>query len=176
MLIGHNYTYITSLLSLHPLPPSHPSRSSESGGLGSLCYIATSWKWSHSVVPDSLRPHGLQPTRLLGPWDFLGMNTGVGCHFLLQWIFLTQGSNPGLPHWRQMLYCLSYQRSFFWFRSQVSNFLPAIYLTHDSVYMLMLLLPFVPVSFPVSTSVLFICLNSFPANSFINTIFLDSIS
>ena len=32
----------------------------------------------------------------LGPWDFTGMNTGVGCHFLLQGIFLTQGSNPGL--------------------------------------------------------------------------------
>jgi len=33
---------------------------------------------------DSLRPHGLWPTRLLGPWDFPGMNTGVGCRFLLQ--------------------------------------------------------------------------------------------
>ena len=37
------------------------------------------------------------------------MNTGVGCHFLLQGIFLTQGLNPGLPHCRQMLYHLSYQ-------------------------------------------------------------------
>ena len=33
-------------------------------------------------MSDSLRPHGLQPTRLLHPWDFLGKNTGVGCHFL----------------------------------------------------------------------------------------------
>ena len=32
-----------------------------------------------------------------------GKNTGVGYHFLLQGIFPTQGSNPGLPHWRQML-------------------------------------------------------------------------
>ena len=40
-----------------------------------------------------LQPHRLQPTRLLCPWDFLGKNTGVGCHFLLQWIFATQGSN-----------------------------------------------------------------------------------
>ena len=39
------------------------------------------------------------------------MNTGVGCHFLLQGIFPTQGSNPGLSHCRQMLYCLSYQGS-----------------------------------------------------------------
>ena len=45
-------------------------------------------------------------TRLLRPWDFLGKSTGVGCHFLLQGIFPTQGSNPGLLHCRQMLYCL----------------------------------------------------------------------
>ena len=41
------------------------------------------WKWSHSVVSDSSWPHGLQPTRLLHPWDFLGNSTGVGCHRLL---------------------------------------------------------------------------------------------
>ena len=41
------------------------------------------WKWSCSVVSDSLRPHGLQPTRLLHPWDFPGNSTGVGCHCLL---------------------------------------------------------------------------------------------
>ena len=39
------------------------------------------------------------------------MNTWVSCCFLLQGIFLTQGSNPGLPHWRQTLYRLSYQGS-----------------------------------------------------------------
>ena len=53
-------------------------------------------KWSRSVVSDSLWPHGLQPTRLLRPWDSPGKNTGVGCHFLPQGIFLTQGLNPGL--------------------------------------------------------------------------------
>ena len=42
---------------------------------------------------------------------FPGKNTGVGCHFLLQRIFPTQRSNPGLLHYRQMLYCLSYQGS-----------------------------------------------------------------
>ena len=42
---------------------------------------------------------------------FPGTNTGVGCHFLLQRIFPTQRSNPGLLHYRQMLYCLSYQGS-----------------------------------------------------------------
>ena len=62
-------------------------------------------------MSDSLRPHGLQPTRLLCPWDFPGNSPGVDCHFLLQGIFPTKGSNLGLPHCRQMLYCLSHQGS-----------------------------------------------------------------
>ena len=41
------------------------------------------WKWSHSVVSNSSRPHGLKPTRLLRPWDFRGKSTRVGCHCLL---------------------------------------------------------------------------------------------
>ena len=45
------------------------------------------WKWSLSVVSDPERPHGLQPTRLLRPWDFPGESTGVGCHCLLHWLF-----------------------------------------------------------------------------------------
>ena len=40
-------------------------------------------KVSRSVVSDSVRPHGLPPTRLLRPWDFPGKSTGVGCHCLL---------------------------------------------------------------------------------------------
>ena len=67
------------------------------------------WKWSRSVESDSLRPQGLQPTRLLCPWDFPSKGTRVGCHFLLQGIFPTQGSNPGLLHRRQMLYHLSHR-------------------------------------------------------------------
>ena len=42
------------------------------------------WKWSRSVVSDSQRPHGLQPTRLLRPWDSPGKSTGAGCHRFLQ--------------------------------------------------------------------------------------------
>ena len=58
---------------------------------------------SSSVLSDSLRPHGLQPTRLLCPWDSPGKNTGLGCRFLLQGIFPTQGSNLHLLyllHWQ----------------------------------------------------------------------------
>ena len=64
------------------------------------------WKWSRSVVPDSSRPHGLQPTRLLRPWDFPGKSTGVGCHCLLQlytmraYIMVTYNSV-------RILYCFS---------------------------------------------------------------------
>ena len=58
------------------------------------------WDWIECAVLAQLWPHGLQPTRLLNPWDSPGKNTGVGCHALLQGIFTTQGSNPGLPHRR----------------------------------------------------------------------------
>ena len=43
-------------------------------------------QFSRSVVSDSSRLQGLQPTRLLHPWDFPSKSTGVGCHFLLQCI------------------------------------------------------------------------------------------
>ena len=47
------------------------------------------WKWSRSVLSDSSQPHGLQPTRLLRPWDFPGKSTGVGCHCLLWFLCIT---------------------------------------------------------------------------------------
>ena len=46
------------------------------------------WKWSCSVVPDFSGPHGLQPTRLLRPWDFPGKSTGVGYQCLLHTLLL----------------------------------------------------------------------------------------
>ena len=55
---------------------------------------------SHSVVSDFLQPHGLMPTGPLCPWNFPGQNTGEGCHFLLQGIFPTQGSNLQLLNWQ----------------------------------------------------------------------------
>ena len=85
-------------------------------------------KWSHSVMSDSATPwivayyappsmgfsrqecwSGLPFPMLLHPWGFPGNNAGVGCHFPLQRIFPTQGSNPALLHCRQMLYHLSHQ-------------------------------------------------------------------
>ena len=53
-----------------------------------------------SVISDSLQPHGLQPSRLLCPWNTPVKNIGVSCHFLLQGIFLTQRSNLYLLHWQ----------------------------------------------------------------------------
>ena len=53
---------------------------------------------SHSVVSSSLQPHGLY-----SPWNSPGQNTGVSSLSLLQRIFPTQGSNPALPHCRQIL-------------------------------------------------------------------------
>ena len=46
--------------------------------------VMTNLLLSTSVVSDSVRPHGQQPTRLPCPWDSPGKNTGVGCHFLLR--------------------------------------------------------------------------------------------
>ena len=59
---------------------------------------------SCSVLSDSLQPYGLY-----SPWNSPGQNTGVGSLSLLQGIFPTQGSNPGLPHYRQILYQLSHK-------------------------------------------------------------------
>ena len=71
----------------HQAPPSLGfSRQEHWSGLPfpSPMHESEKWKGSCSVVPDSSRPHGLQPTRLLFPWDSPGKNTGVGCHSLLQ--------------------------------------------------------------------------------------------
>ena len=66
---------------------------------------------SHLVLSQSLRLHGLEPASFLCPGDSPGKNTGVGCHFLLQGIFPTQGSNPCVLHCRWTLCPLSHQGS-----------------------------------------------------------------
>ena len=57
-----------------------------------------------SAMANARQPHGLQPTRLLCPWDVPGKNTGVGRHFLLQGTFLTRRLNSCLLLSRQILY------------------------------------------------------------------------
>ena len=52
----------------------------------------------------TLQCHGVQPARLLCPWNSPGKNTGVGCHFLLHGIFQSLELNPSLLHCRRMLY------------------------------------------------------------------------
>ena len=61
---------------------------------------------SHSIVSDSLQPHGLYSL-----WNFPGQNSGVGSLSLFQRIFPTQESNPGLPHCRPILCQLSHKGS-----------------------------------------------------------------
>ena len=72
-------------------------------------WVVSMWSESHSVMSDSLWPHGL-----CSSWNSPGHNTGVGSLSLLQGIFPTQGLNPGLPHCRQILYQLSHQENPGW--------------------------------------------------------------
>ena len=79
--------------------------------------------FSCSVMPNSLQSHGLQPTRLPYPWDFLVKDIGAVCHFLLQGICQIQRSNPGLLHCKQTLYRLSY-----WGRPYITSLYPLSFL------------------------------------------------
>ena len=70
-------------------------------------------QFSHSVVSDPQRPHGLQPTRPLHPWEFPGKSTGVGCHCLLR--DFSEGYGKAMEHgksWKHpfLLSFLSYTR------------------------------------------------------------------
>ena len=69
-----------------------------------LCLVAQS-------CPTLCNPRDCSPPGSSVHGDSACKNTGVGCHALLQGIFLTQGSNPGLPHCRQIPYHLSHQGS-----------------------------------------------------------------
>ena len=75
----------------HQAPPSLGfSRQEHWSGLPcpSPIHESEKWKWSRSVVHNSLRPHGPQPTRFLHPWDFPGKSTGVGYRCLLHVVLL----------------------------------------------------------------------------------------
>ena len=78
---------MTQWTAAHQAPPSLGfSRQELRSGLPfpSPMHESEKWKWSCSVVSNSSRPHGLQPTRLLCPWDFPGKSTGVGYHCFLK--------------------------------------------------------------------------------------------
>ena len=78
---------VTPWTAAHQAPPSLGfSRQERWSGLPvpSPMHESEKWKWSCSVMSNSSWPHGLQPTRLLRPWDFPGKSTGGGCHCLLQ--------------------------------------------------------------------------------------------
>ena len=76
--------------SWNPLPrssPYHPSGSSQcTSPKHSILLCCCRCCWVTSIVSDSVQPHRWQPIRLPHPWTSSGKNTGVGCHFLLQWM------------------------------------------------------------------------------------------
>ena len=75
----------TPEIAAHQAPPSLGfSRQEHWSGLPfpPPMHESEKWKWSPSVMSDSSWPHGLQPTRLLRPWDFPGKSTGVGCQLI----------------------------------------------------------------------------------------------
>ena len=104
-------TVMTLVRAMSYLYPKFQAQSSKQ----SKCCIKWSENESRSVVSNSLQPHGLY-----SPWNSPGQNTGVGSFSLLQgifptqgldWVDLTQGSNQGLSHCRQILYQLSHKGS-----------------------------------------------------------------
>ena len=83
-----------------------------------ICFKSRNLRFSYWnrvwVLVTQLCPTLCDPMDYSPPHSFVhGKNTAVGCHFLLQGIFPTQESNPGLLHCSQILYCLSHQGSYF---------------------------------------------------------------
>ena len=84
---SHVWLCATPQTAAHQAPlPLGFSRQKHWSGLPfpSPMHESEKWKWSHSVMSDPQRPRGLQPTRLLHPWDSPGKSTGVGCHCFLR--------------------------------------------------------------------------------------------
>ena len=80
---SHVQLCVTPRTAAHQAPPSLGfSRQEHWSGLPfpSPMNASKKWKWRRSVISDPQRSHGLQPSRLLHPWDFPGKSTGVGCH------------------------------------------------------------------------------------------------
>ena len=90
----------------HLLPPDHARAPSAQGSTQSSRDAE-----SEMTVKGAQSCPTLQPCGLYSPWNSPGQNTGVGSFSLLQGIFPTQGSNPGFPHCRWILYHLSHKGS-----------------------------------------------------------------
>ena len=95
MLLLSHFSHVrlcaTPSTAAHQAPPSLGfSRQEHWSGLPfpSPMHEREKWKWSRLVVSDPQRPHGLQPSRLLYPWDFPGKSTGVGCHCMNGYPFI----------------------------------------------------------------------------------------
>ena len=106
----HAHSVVSNSLPPYGLQPSRllhsrhfPGKNTE---VGCHFLLQASESENHSVVSSSLQLHGPY-----SPWNFLGQNTGMGMLSLLQAIFPTQGSNPGLLHCRWILYQLSHKGS-----------------------------------------------------------------
>ena len=119
-----SFCYWTVFISLAVVVTSYMHSSYWAKHLAGYYSGEVKWSEGHSVMSDSatpwtiqssrltlLWPHRLWPVRFLYPWDSLGKNTGVGCHFLLQGIFPTQRSDPCLLHSQGNSLSLSHQGS-----------------------------------------------------------------
>ena len=88
------YTYFLHLFIINNMTTIKTCNSNEHAIIKLICCCLVA-KSGLTLV----RPLGLQPAKFLYPLDFPGRNTREGCHFLLQEILLTQGSNSSLQHW-----------------------------------------------------------------------------
>ena len=100
-------TYCSSLSSAGHFPCSQKNSGPQAATETSATYSESTQYFTTKedvccggCLVTKLCPHGLEPTRLLCPWDSLGKSTGVGCHFLFQGIFPTQGPNLCLLDWQ----------------------------------------------------------------------------
>ena len=89
---------------------------SHSHSIPFLWFITEHQTWAPCQVKVAqwyltLQPRGLEPARLLCPWDSPGKDIGVGSLSLIQGMLPTQVSNPGLPHCRRIISCLSHQQA-----------------------------------------------------------------
>ena len=107
--VGDNWSDLACMHALEKEMATHSSilawripGTEEPGGLLSMGSHRVGYDWSDLAVYIYIW------SEILHPWDFPGNSTGVGCHFLLQGIISTEGSNLGLLHCRQMLYHLSH--------------------------------------------------------------------